>query len=214
MRLGRLRLELGVELHGQEPGMVGLLDDLDDRAVGARAGGDEAVLLEVLPIGVVELVAMAVPFVDLVGRRRPGAPGCRARGRRATSPAASCRRARGPTAVPPSAQITGCWVVLSNSVLLASSRPEHVAGELDDGALHAQADAEERDALACGRSGSPRSCPRSRACRSRRGRGCRRRRPGSPRAAGCRPPRPRPARRARVARLAIPAWSSASYTDL
>ena len=29
--LGRLRLELGVELHGQEPGVVGQLDDLDER---------------------------------------------------------------------------------------------------------------------------------------------------------------------------------------
>ena len=51
MSLGGLRLELGVELDGQEPGMIAQLHDLDDRAVGAGAGGDQAVFLERLAIG-------------------------------------------------------------------------------------------------------------------------------------------------------------------
>src|SRR4051812_11084219 len=54
--LGRLRLEFGVELDGQEPRVLGQLDDLDQGAVGAHAGGHEAVLLEPLAVLVVELV--------------------------------------------------------------------------------------------------------------------------------------------------------------
>src|SRR5262245_56249903 len=58
--LGGLALELGVELDGQEPGVVLQFDDLDELAVGAGAGDDEAGLLEDLAVGVVELVAMPV----------------------------------------------------------------------------------------------------------------------------------------------------------
>ena len=154
------------------------LHDLDDRAVGADPGGDQPVFLECLAVGVVELVAMAVPLVDRVDARRPRGPGCPGPGRRATSPAAWCRRARGPTAALPSAQMTGWSVVWIELGAVGVLEPEHVAGELDDGALHAQANAEVGDRCASWRSGSPRSCPRSRACRSRRGRGCRRRPPG------------------------------------
>src|SRR4051794_2386246 len=64
--LGRLRLELGVELDGEEPGVVGQLDDLDQVAVGAGAGGAQAGLVERPAIGVVDLVAGAVPLVDPV----------------------------------------------------------------------------------------------------------------------------------------------------
>ena len=39
---GRLRFELRMELHRHEPGMVGQLDDFDQRAVGARAGDEQA----------------------------------------------------------------------------------------------------------------------------------------------------------------------------
>ena len=57
-----------------------------------------------LAVGVVELVAVAVPLVDLVDAVRLAGQAVRAPGRRATSPAASCRRARGPTAALPSAR--------------------------------------------------------------------------------------------------------------
>src|SRR4051812_34140933 len=67
MGASRFRLELGVELHGQEPRVVGYLDDLDEVAApGAGAGGDQAVLLEGLAVGVVEFVAVPVPFLDQV----------------------------------------------------------------------------------------------------------------------------------------------------
>ena len=99
--------------------MVGQLDDLDELCRrGSVPVGDEAVLLERLAVGVVELVAVPVPLVDQRRRRRPAAPGCRGPGRRARSPAASCRRAGGPTAGRPSGRSPGagssgrtrcCW---------------------------------------------------------------------------------------------------------
>ena len=48
--LRRLRLELRVALHGQEPRVVRQLDHLDQLAVGARAGDDQAVRLELLAV--------------------------------------------------------------------------------------------------------------------------------------------------------------------
>ena len=90
----RLRLELRMELHGHEPGMVGQLDDLDQRAVGAGAGDLQAVGRELLAVDVVELVAVAVPLGDLA---RAVARGRVAAGRRAASAgrrAASCRPCR------------------------------------------------------------------------------------------------------------------------
>ena len=48
MRLRRLRLELRMALHRQEPGMVAQLDHLDQLAVGAGAGDDQAVGRELL----------------------------------------------------------------------------------------------------------------------------------------------------------------------
>jgi hypothetical protein len=38
MRIGRLRLELGMELTAEEPGMVLELDDLDEVELGIMAG--------------------------------------------------------------------------------------------------------------------------------------------------------------------------------
>ena len=109
----------------------------------------------------------------------------------------------------------GCGVAGSNSVELASSRPQTLRANSIDRALHAEADAEERHLRARGRSGSPRSCPRCRGCRSRRAPGCRRRRRRS-RAAACalRSPRSRCRRRSTAQSLAMPPWISASLSDL
>ena len=109
-----------------------------------------AVALERGPIVVVELVAVPVPLADDLRPVGLRGPGC-------------LRSAPGPNApsriVPPfsvtsccssSRQTTGSAHWRSNSVVLAPSKSEHVAGELDHGALHAQADAEERDAAFAG----------------------------------------------------------------
>ena len=148
---------------------------------GLHAGGDQAVLLERLAVVVVELVAVAVPLADLIHAVGLAGQAGRAPARRARPPAASCRPAGSTGRCSSISAITGWSVVLSNSVLLASSSPSTLRANSIDRALHAQADAEERDLRSSGRSGSPRSCPRSRACRTRRARGCRRRRPAAPR---------------------------------
>ena len=67
MRLQRLRLELGVELHRDVPGMRRQLDDLDELAVERAADDLEAVLGERLLVEAVELVAVAMALVDDVG---------------------------------------------------------------------------------------------------------------------------------------------------
>ena len=64
MRLERLRLELGMELHGDVPRMRRQFDDLDELAVERPADDVEAVFRQRLLVQAVELVAMAVALVD------------------------------------------------------------------------------------------------------------------------------------------------------
>ena len=84
-------LELGVELRGDEAGVVGQLDDLDQPAVGRRAADDEPGRLELRPQVVVDLEAVAVTLEDhllAVRRRRPW---CRPPGAPRWRPGAWCR---------------------------------------------------------------------------------------------------------------------------
>ena len=72
------RAELGVELDADHEGRAIVLHDLDKPAVGGEACGPHADLLESLPVGVADLVPVAVPLVDHAvgpvgaGRRRVG----------------------------------------------------------------------------------------------------------------------------------------------
>ena len=70
VRLERARFQLGMELHADEPGMVGAFDDLRQQAVGRHAGEPQAVLLEPVAIVDVDLVAVAVALGDRRRRRR------------------------------------------------------------------------------------------------------------------------------------------------
>ena len=63
-RPGRARLELRVELRRDEPRVIGQLDDLDEAALLERAADDEARVDQLLAVGVVHLVAVAVPLGD------------------------------------------------------------------------------------------------------------------------------------------------------
>src|SRR5690242_8484306 len=58
-------LELRVELAADEPGVIGELDHLDQRAVGRESGAAHAVLREDVAVGVGDLVAVAVPLAHL-----------------------------------------------------------------------------------------------------------------------------------------------------
>ena len=122
-RSRRAGLELRVELAGDEPGMVGELDDLDQEPFLERARDDEAACDELVAVVVVDLVAMAMALVD---RRRAvelaGASALRARRRSAPSrivpPRSSISFCSGRRS------ITGYGVSGSISVELAPSRPQ------------------------------------------------------------------------------------------
>src|SRR5881397_3172895 len=69
-------LELGVELAADEPGVIGKLDHLDQRAVGREPGAAHPVLGEHVAVGVRYFVAVTMPLAHLersVGLRHPRA---------------------------------------------------------------------------------------------------------------------------------------------
>src|SRR5256885_15965760 len=66
MRLGRFRLELGVELDGDIPRMAGQFCNLDELAVGRTAGNFQTAVGERPLVQAVELVAVTMPLVDEV----------------------------------------------------------------------------------------------------------------------------------------------------
>ena len=67
MWVERLALQLGMELHADEPGMVRPLDDFGQQPVRRHAGKDQAALLQGLTVSGIDLVAMAVTLADVVG---------------------------------------------------------------------------------------------------------------------------------------------------
>src|SRR5579862_4503341 len=64
VRARRLRLELGMELHGEIPRMPGQLGDLDELAVRRTARDAQAVLVERFLVQAVELVAVTMTLVN------------------------------------------------------------------------------------------------------------------------------------------------------
>ena len=150
MRIERARLQLGMELDADEPGMVGVFDDLGQEAVGRHAGEAQALRLEPVAIADVDLVAVAVALGDLRVAVDLGDLGCRARASPGRRRAAWCRRDRRPAArfsssLPRSHSVmrptTGSGVG-PNSVELALGDAGEVARRLDHRHLHAEADAE------------------------------------------------------------------------
>ena len=135
---------------------------------------------------VVDLVAVAVTLVDdlvAVGRLALGAGDDLARG------SAEAHRAAHVVDVlllghEVDDRVRGARVELGG---VGAVQPRDVARELDDGAPACPGRCRGRAPCSRGRSGWPRSCPRCRVCRSRRGRGCRPSRRGAPR-----PPRREP----------------------
>ena len=65
MPIARVRRELGVELAGEEQRMLRQLDHLDE-VIDRQPGKTQSGFSKLLAIVVVDLVAMAVPLVDLV----------------------------------------------------------------------------------------------------------------------------------------------------
>src|SRR5205823_4724965 len=141
MRAARSGAELRMKLRGHEPGMVPQLDDLHQPVVGRGAGEDHARLPHRLAIGVVEFEAMAMPFIDhrlTVGLRGQGAG----------------LKLAGVEAEPHGPALLSHVALLREQVddRMAGERvelrairvggPEQVATELDDRALHTEAQPE------------------------------------------------------------------------
>src|SRR5215207_2420249 len=132
----RARLELRVVLRRDEERMVGQLDDLDEALVGCGARHDQARRLEPAAQEVVDLVAMAVALVDDrlavdLARLRVGVQLHRV----------------GPEphrAAQVDDRVLGVRVELAG---VRAIHADHVAGEVGDRHLHAEADAQVRDAL-------------------------------------------------------------------
>ena len=145
----RARLELRVELARDEPGMVGQLDDLDEPPLLERAGDDEPVRDELFAVLVVHLVAVPVALVD----RRLAVDLARAR---------LLAELDGLRPEPHRAAEVLDLLLLGQQVdhrvrrlgihlrRVRALEPAHVPRELGDGDVHAEADAEVRDALLAG----------------------------------------------------------------
>jgi hypothetical protein len=71
---GGLRLELRMVLHGYIPRMRRDFHNLNQRTIGTKTHGTQPVGFELLPIGIVELVTVAVPLGNLLGTVAPGGP--------------------------------------------------------------------------------------------------------------------------------------------
>ena len=117
-------LELGVGLRADPVRVVGELDELDQAPVGRRArSSTKPAVLEAGAVVRVELVAVAVALADDRLAVGLGHLGARRRARRSRRRGASCRPCRSTSRWSCIRSMTGCWVVGSNSVELASVRP-------------------------------------------------------------------------------------------
>ena len=153
VRPGRAGAQFGVRLGGHQVGVdvARVLDVLDELVVRRGAGEDQTgLLLQLRAVGVVDLVAVAVPLLDV--RLAVVRPRGRSSPRRAwpgTGPAAWCRPGRPAPATMSSCsamvEITG-WAVAGVELGGVGVRDAgEVARGLDDDALQAQAEAEQRD---------------------------------------------------------------------
>src|SRR5436309_2691054 len=67
MRVERAALELGMELHADEPWMVRPLDDLGQLVVGRHPRKNQSTLLQRVAIMDVHLIAVPVALADHIG---------------------------------------------------------------------------------------------------------------------------------------------------
>src|SRR5690606_4021634 len=153
------RLELGVALHGQEVGVAVQLYGLHQPLAAAlharrHAGDDEPAVLQALDVVGVHLVAVAVALVHRAAlpAGEPVDPFAERAGEDLHGPRAQAQRAAQALHL----QLLGDEAddrVRRVRVELGGVRAlqaRHVAGELDDGHLHAQADAQVGDAALAG----------------------------------------------------------------
>src|ERR1700722_5610528 len=135
--------QLGVELTPHEPRMVGQLDHLHQRSIGREARQPHALPHELVTILIRPLVAVALPFLYLA--HVVGLGGTRA-ARQSTDVAPEPHGAThvGDVLLLFHERDDGVRAFGCELARVAVGEREHVAGELHDGDLHTEADAEER----------------------------------------------------------------------
>src|SRR6185437_6954727 len=149
VRLEGLRFQLGVELHADEPGVTGDLDDLGQFAVGRHAGEAQPLVLETALVVDVDLVAVAMTLADIGGAIELAHPTARRQHRLV---GAEPHRAAEIAVRPAPLELVAAHPFrhqpdhrVSAGTKLGRARLRQV-GEmtcrLDDGHLHAEADAE------------------------------------------------------------------------
>src|SRR5688500_15392395 len=143
MRPGGARLELGMELAADVPGVVGQLDHLDESPVRGLARQAQPVLRQHVTEGIVDLPAVAVPLAALAAR-----VGLR-RARAGTQPRRVLATAHRAAEIREIAlrlhEGDDRGLALGRELRAVALRePADVAGELDDRHLQAKTDAEER----------------------------------------------------------------------
>ena len=146
------RLQLRMELHADEPGMVGDLDDLRQHAVGRHAGEPQPAALQPLLVVDVHLVAVAVALADrgrAVDLARPALPGCSTRlvgaePHRAAEIAAGLARLQLVAAHPFGHQADHRLRARAELGRAGALHAGQIARRLDHRHLHAEADAEKR----------------------------------------------------------------------
>src|SRR5687768_624287 len=143
MRARRPRLQLGVELTADEPGMFRKLDHLDQLAVRRESAQPEPMLDEEVAVGVRDLIAVAVPLTHLghaiyLGRARA------AREPAGIGPEAHRAAHVGDMLLRLHERDDGVVTLRRELARVGIVEATDVARELDDGRLHAEADAEER----------------------------------------------------------------------
>ena len=155
VRPGRARAQLGVGLGGDVVGvhLARQLDELDQVEVRVGAGEDQAGLLELVAVGVVDLVAVPVALLD--PRLAVGLADHRARGQLGRVEAQAHRAAQVARALDEGLlllhrgdhRLGAVGVELGGGGLL---QPGHGAGVLDHHALQPQAQPQGRDAVGAG----------------------------------------------------------------
>src|ERR1700737_1418230 len=143
MRTSRARLKLRMELTSDEPRMSLQLHDLDQRSIRRQPAQSQTVLDEPVAVLVVDLIAMAMTLAHL----RCGINSCSLRSDTETAwiSAKAHRAAHVRDVLLPFHQRNyGVVALRCELARMTVGKPHYVARELDDGCLHTETDAEER----------------------------------------------------------------------
>ena len=176
----RLRLQLRMILHADEPGMVGIFDDLGQDAVRRQAGEAQAGSFQRRAVVDINLKAVAMALLD---RRRaaidlPGQRPLHEAGRIGAEPHGAAQIAAGlaPHELialrPFGQQADDRRLAGAEFGRGGAGQPREVPRRLDHSHLHAEADAEEGQAAFAREADGLDSCPLCRVRRSHRAPGC------------------------------------------